>query len=212
MEVVGYFVRIDAREGYGEKIRMLVHCDDYTSIAGMKHNGLSGENPHYHLVIKTQVQQQALRVRLRKIFDQGKGNGHMSIKVWDGDIKAVSYLFHEEDDGELFVRKNIEDEYLARARIMNLTIKTQVESSKGKASWTLEEDVYQEYVKKGDRYPDEKDVAVLVLLTAWRNGKYAPNDYLLKAIVGRVMFRLCDGDESSEEALAARIVGKIYRY
>lgn len=33
---------------------------------------------------------QAFRVRFKKIFTEGKGNGHMAIKAWDGDMDACS--------------------------------------------------------------------------------------------------------------------------
>ena len=212
MEVKGWCVRVDAMEGYGEKITMLGACEDYKSIAAIHHVGKSKENPHYHIVIATEVRDQAFRIRMKKIFNLGKGNAHMGIKSWNGDMFAISYLFHEEPDAQLFYKKNLSDEFVDRCRQLNKDVQLQVAESKGKASWTLEEDVLKYFQDRGERHPDERDVGVRVLLAAWRNNKYAPNDYLLKAIVGKVQFRLCEGDDESEEQLAARLVNKIYRY
>ena len=82
-------MRVDALEGYVDKLRSIPLCLDYKSMVAVRHTGNKGENPHYHFVIQTQVAGQAFRVRMRKIFDQGKGNGHMSIKPWDGSIDAI---------------------------------------------------------------------------------------------------------------------------
>lgn len=212
MESVGYCVRVDALEGYGERITMLRNCVDYHSIAAIRHNGDSKDNPHYHMVIRTQVKGQAFRVRMRKVFPEGKGNGHISIKAWDGSADAVSYLFHEDPDAPLHLAHNLTDEYVAACRARNSAVKEQIEASKERASWKLEEEVYRYYVQKLVRNPDERDVAVQVMLTAWRNNKYAPNDFLLKAIVNKILYRLCDGDVEDEERLALNLVNKIYRY
>lgn len=209
MDVLGYCVRIDAIDGYLDKIRMLELVDEYKSIIGVKHMGKEKTNPHYHLVIKTNVKQQALRVRFKKIFDQGKGNGHLSIKVWDGDEKAVSYLFHEDINSPLIIRKNVSDEYLSKAKQLCSEIKGKVEDAKERAAYKLEDIVFDYF--KGSR-PDEREVAQRILLTAWRSDKYAPNDWLLKAMTGKIMFRLQEGDDESEEQLAAAYVSKIFRY
>jgi len=86
----GYFVRLDARDGYRDKIDALTMNEDYTFMFGMAHKGGKGENPHYHIVIGTKVATQAFRVRMKKIFTEGKGNGHMAIKAWDGDMDACA--------------------------------------------------------------------------------------------------------------------------
>lgn len=217
MEAVGYCIRIDARENYSDKIRALVLCPDYTAIAGIKHKGNTGENPHYHLVIRTGLKDQALRVRLRKIFDQGKGNQHMSMKQWDGNSDAISYLFHEDAKADLFVKKNITDEFIEACRARNVRVQEAVKEAKKSASHTLEEDVYQ-MITRGDikvstYAPDvEKEVAMQVVLVALRNGKYVPNDYLLRGIVSRIVFRLQGGDEEKEERFAARLVSRVYRF
>lgn len=208
----GYFMRLNQLDGYGEKVTMMKMCDDYEKIAVVKHRGDSKENPHYHLVIQTSVKAQAFRVRMKKTFPDGKGNGHMSIKEWDGSMDCLSYLFHEEPDCDLFMVKGFTDYEVQSARDRNARVQEEISKSKEKASWRLENVVYEHFKKLGGMYPDDRSVAVEVLLTAWRDGKYAPNDYLLKAIVGKILFRLRDGDVQAEESLAWDVVNKIYRY
>ena len=126
MDYNGYCVRVDARDGYAEKMLMLKSVTDYEAIVAIKHKGASGENPHYHMVVRTHVKDQAFRVRMRKVFDQGKGNGHMSIKPWDGNIDAISYLFHENEDEPLVLQHNVSNETIEKQRLAIARSKTRL--------------------------------------------------------------------------------------
>lgn len=134
-------MRIDALEGYLPKIKSLEYSDDYSFIFGMKHTGSTGENAHYHLVIATKVNAQAFRVRMKKIFDQGKGNGHMSIKPWDGSDDACSYMFHE-PQAVVVIKKGVSDAQLVQFHDRNQHVQAEVKEAKEKASWTIEEEAY----------------------------------------------------------------------
>lgn len=218
MESVGYCVRVDARDGYADKISGLRVNPDYVAIIGVKHRGNSGENPHYHIVLRTTVKPQAFRVRMKTIFSEGKGNGHMSIKAWDGNNDAISYLFHEEEEAECVVRQGITDEVLTACKERNKRVQEAVKEAKKRASHTLEDEVYQ-LITSGqvkikpslhDEYI-EYEVAKIVLLTAFRNNKYPPNDWLLKAITSKIVYRLKDGDLGNEERYAEYLVARVYR-
>lgn len=219
MDAHGFCVRIDARDGYADRIRALAMCEDYRSIVGVRHTGASGENPHYHIVVHTRIKDQAFRVRMKKIFDQGKGNGHMSIKPWDGCNDAVSYLFHEDPDTALVIQHNVSDETIAQAKVRNEQVQRDVAKAKDRASWRLEEEVYEQVKREG--IPNRKivdgiyidsnsHIAQKLILTALRNGKYVPNDFLLRAMVRRIRFRLMDGDETAEEAFALAIAQNLF--
>lgn len=79
---------------------------------------------------------------MKKIFDQGKGNGHMSIKPWDGSNDACSYMFHE-PDAQIVVRKGVSDAQLVEFKARNQHVQAEVTKAKEKASWTIEEEAYQ---------------------------------------------------------------------
>jgi len=201
VETVGYCIRVQAMDGYGEKITMLPATEDYDEVLAVRHVGSKKENTHYHIVIRTNVKAQALRVRLRKLFPDGSGNGHMSLKHWDGDDRALSYLFHElapEESYTLMANKGFTDERLSELRAKNDSIKKLVEASKGKASWTLEEDVYQDYKKDKNLCRSDSGVATEILYKALRLGKYPPQPWLIRAMVARIKFRLLDGDINKE--------------
>lgn len=210
MEFNGYCVRVQAHEGYGEKIRKLTANDDYTAIAVIKHVGSTKENPHYHLVVATQVKDQAFRVRLKKIFNEGSGNQHMSIKPWDGNIDAISYLFHEDPEGDLFLAHKVSPETIVKAKARNKEVQDKVANAKERASWKIEEEIFQMY-KRDHLESDLYNIAKDIVLFALRHDKYVPNDYLLKAMANKIRFRLMDGDLKGEEDFAISYVTDVYR-
>lgn len=214
MDYIGYCVRVDAMEGYAQKIPMLKVYQDFESMVVVRHQGQTKENPHYHLVIKTNVKDQAFRVRLRKIFDAGKGNAHMSIKSWDGKLEAISYLFHEDPDAVLVEQHNVSDETIAQARIINRNVQQMVTDAKTKASWRAEDIVYQELMEERKKRPNAKwpdeSIATDLILTCLRAGKYTPQPWLIKAMTERIQFRLLDGVEEDECRLANRLARRIF--
>lgn len=208
MDAYGYFVRVDALDGYAEKIKMICLTVDYDSFIAVEHQGSTKENPHYHLVVRTNVKDQAFRVRMKKVFDKGKGNGHMSIKPWDGSNDVLAYLFHEDENATIVARRGVSDETIAEAKKRNQQVQLEIAKSKERASWKLEDEVYEKFRKRDKRDPDE--IAKEIILLALRSGRYLPNDYLLKAMVTKISFRLLDGDTYSEERFAEAIVQKVF--
>lgn len=203
MEYVGYCIRVQAIEDYGSKIAMLNNVEDYTGVLAVRHSGSKKENPHYHIVIRTEVKEQAMRVRMKKIFTIGKGNQHMSIKRWDGDDKALSYLFHElqpDEEANLICSKGLTSARIEELRQKNDAVQLLVAQSKSKASWTLEEDVFQQLVKHVDTQKREftdVDIAEKILHTALSKDKYPPQPWLCRAMVTKIRYRLLlasDGD------------------
>lgn len=217
MDTLGYCMRVTALDGYAAKIAMLSANCDYQSILAVKHHGSTKENPHYHLVIKTDVLQQAFRVRMRKVFDQGKGNKHMSIVPWDGDTRAVSYLFHEETEtqpAEIILQHNISDETVAKAKEQNREVKALVQAAKDKAAWHLESLVYEEVktdpVISASPMVYESKIGERLILSALRNGKYVPQPWHVRAMVQRIQFKLLNGDEEDEAEFAQRLAAQIF--
>lgn len=212
MNFDGFCVRLQAYDGYLEKVIMLQHCSDYQAIIAVKHFGIKKDNPHYHIVIKTRVKDQAFRVRMKKVFDMAKGNEHMSIKTWDGNVDAISYLFHENDSEEIILlRHNVSDETILKARERNREVQTKVEKAKQRASWTLEEEILQYYKSKPELYYDQYTIAKEIILSALRKDKYVPNDFLLKSMVTKIRFKLLNGKTNAEDSLARELVARAYR-
>lgn len=193
----GYCIRIQQLPSYDEKIALLVMCSDYQSILCYKHLGDSKENPHYHLVIRTQVKSKAFRARFVKIFDLAKGNQHMSIKEWDGNDDAYSYMTHE--GNQYFLKHRILDEDIARYVKQNDRIQEEMKKAKGKASWLLENEVLAQ-LASGTFYSD-LELGVMTLRTALLKDKYQPNDFQLRLMVDRIQYKSRNGDEESQDQL-----------
>jgi len=208
MESVGFCVRVDARDGYADKIGALTL--QYDSVVAVRHGGKTNENPHYHLVIKTSILPQAFRKRMKLLFPEGKGNQHMSIKPYDGAIEAVSYLFHEDPDAQLLVQHGVSDDYITKARTVNQKVRVMVQEAKERASWKLEDDVF-EHLDKTQGYSD-RHIAKLLYLTALRSGKYPPQPHHCRVMTQKIQFRLCNGNEHEEERLCASLAENVFRY
>jgi len=209
MDIHGYCLRVDALDGYLDRLKPLTLCQDYKSIVAVKHNGASKENPHYHLVIRTDVASQAFRVRMRKVFDQGKGNGHMSIKPWDGSNDAISYLFHEDEDALLLVQHNISDDTIRQCRERNRHVQQMVQASKDKAAWKLEDIAFEHFKGRSGHIP-EHVIGQYLILTALRAGKYVPQPWHIKAMTQRILFKLLNGSDEAEEEFAMRLSRQIF--
>lgn len=107
-------IRIDEKDGYPSLIEEVFAGDDFASAIVVRHLGKDKRNPHFHIVCEAYYSKEVMRYRLNKKFDKGSGNGHMSIKEWDGDKKAIQYLLHEcrvPEDIEECVKVNLGERY-----------------------------------------------------------------------------------------------------
>lgn len=89
-----YVLRLQALDGYSSKFDE-VFGDRFSRVLCVHHLGKKRDNPHYHFCLTTDYKSDALRKYLKGHFNLAKGNKHLSLKSWDGDEKACSYLFHE---------------------------------------------------------------------------------------------------------------------
>jgi len=209
METVGYCVRVQALDGYATKIVTL--SLQYDAIIAVKHKGKKGDNPHYHIVVRTTVKPQAFRVRMKVIFNEGKGNEHMSIRNWDGKNQAMSYLFHEDRDATPLCKRGITDEFLQTLRMMNDDVQVEVKKAKEKAANGLWEPAYNHFKDDGSRYLDDAEIGQFIILTALRGDKYMPQPWLLKAMVIKVKFKILEGSVAAEENYARQLAANIFR-
>jgi len=214
MESVGFCVRVSAIEGYGSKIIALIGNADYTHLIAVKHTGNKDENPHYHIVIRTAVKADAFRKRMKVVFNEGRGNGHMSIVPWDGHDYALSYLFHEEADTPLVAIKGLLQEDIDRYKQINKDVQVAVQAAKGRSSHTLADLAYHEFREtqiNGQYDIWRTRIGEWIVGYALRSGKYMPQPWLLKAMVTQVMYRLMRGNVSDEENFIGMLVGEIYQ-
>lgn len=91
------------------------------------------ENPHCHIALKMSIelQKQSLDTRIKKIF--AVSGAQYSSKVWDGDTRALSYMYHEEK-AEIINKLGLTDTEIDELRRTNTIVQKQVELAKEKAS------------------------------------------------------------------------------
>lgn len=206
--MIGYFVRIDYKEEYVALIKGLAEDSDFNKVLFVYHTGEGQENPHWHGCIGTSLKDSTMRKRMKRIFTLGKGNGHMSIKPWETD-GAVSYMFHE-NGAPITVCKGFDDSEIVKARVANDKIQEEVKKAKDKASWKLEEQAYEKLVARKKEYYSEMEIGMTIVELALTGDKYVPNDWLLRAMVTKLQYKLAK-TEVDQELVIKSIVIKALR-
>lgn len=208
----GYFVRIVQKEGYVALIKGLGEVSDYTKILCVLHKGDKADpHEHYHISIATECKEKAFRKRMTGIFDKGKGNGHMSIKKWDGRIQANSYMFHEDGaNANIIVSKGYSQEDISSFVKENAEVQKLVDNAKEKASWKLEALAEKWFRDNGDTHNICLfEIGVKIYEIALEKEMYVPQDWLLKSMCVKILYKLAD--ESHKQHMISECVKKALR-
>lgn len=187
-----YFVRLNLHPGYEEILLELTKSPKYPLFLIISHVGSKKENPHFHLIVQTLQKPGAFRAFLKSRFDKGKGNGHMSIKSWDGNNRAVQYLYHEEDC-KVLCSKGFSQEFLDEQK----DLATKFKEGKSKYTDALFEHILEviDDPKKncefysGNRW-DERNICYAVWDVCRDEKKSYPNKYLLENIIRKIQAHL----------------------
>jgi len=189
-----FCLRLDDRCGYREMLYDFFKTERFKKVIGVKHTGKTGENLHYHYVIECDYKQQALRVQLKKTFNLGKGNGHMSLKVWDGKKEAIAYMFHEENH-EIVTHFGFTDKYVKECYEINEKIQEDVTKN------TPNKICEQVIQVLGDKM-DVRNHR-LIVYTIWdilkENGSWYPNKYQLERWISMIQSMITDCNNSEQE-------------
>jgi len=139
-----FFIRLQKLEDYDGRLNSLRDNEWIIKMLCIEHRGDNDDpNPHWHFtLLTTPLLLPTLRARLRLIFDKGNGNGHMSIKPWDGGIEANAYMFHEQADAAPYINKGYTAEEIEDFRNHNNGVQ-QVTARRRKA--TLFNAIYVRY-------------------------------------------------------------------
>lgn len=182
-----WFVRIDGSHDFLKtQLNGFKGKIDTKRIFGIYHTGDRNDNPHCHFVIQTtgQVQKQSFALRCKNTFNIEKRSQY-SVNVWDGNIEAIAYMFHEEGASEL-VRMGFTDEEIKQAKAINESVQKVVNVNKQKASGKLVEKALEEFKDKDVvRY----DVLIFMLKQIQEGNNYHPGEGRLKMFVEEVMVR-----------------------
>lgn len=189
-----YAIRIDDRQGYKEILSALLETQEYKDVLCVQHAGKTGENIHYHICLTTDLKNQALRKRLKASFDKGKGNGHMSLKQWDGNEKALSYMFHE-DEAEIIYNKGHSNDDIERYKKLNDDVKADIRNNSPNA---IVSKVTQMLLETPSRGRDHRSIFIAIADEVYSRGEFFPNKFQMDRWISRVEMDLLQDDEFSK--------------
>jgi len=176
-----YVLRLQALDGYYLTFNE-VFGDRFTRVLCVHHTGRKGDNPHYHFALTCDYKKDALRKYLKGHFTQATGNRHLSLKDWDGDEKACSYMFHE--GTEPVIRKGFTDDQLDKFRIINDQVKLAIKKN---APAQIVQDA-TEFFK--DENPHHQTIFVWIMRRLRANGDWLPNRYQMDRWIMRIQANL----------------------
>lgn len=173
-----YVLRLQALDGYQSKFNVCFN-ERFSRILCVFHNGKKGDNPHFHFCLTTDYKQQALRVHLKNHFNIGKGNKHLSLKVWDGDRKACSYLFHE--GTEPVICKGFSEQEINDFKTLNDMVQAEV---KRNAPAKIVEDATEYFMNKPGT--THQDIFLYIFNRLRKNGDWLPNKFQCERWIMRI--------------------------
>lgn len=167
-----YAVRLKNLPGYDEKIREIFTTDRFFRTVRVHHTGRKGDNPHYHFIISCDYKLPALRMELKKHFTLATGNKHLSIKNWDGNIKAIAYLFHEGTEVDMI--RGFSDEELSQAKTINECTQERIKKN---APAKIVEDATTHFIQAKNFRPNRKEIFDFIYDRLRQNGDWLPNKF-----------------------------------
>lgn len=99
-----WFIRLHEEDGYAETIKELGSHISIKQCLVVRHEA-DEDHPHKHFHFVILLNKSILKDTLQKKFQtlfpsERKGNARYCWKVWDGNVKACSYVYHEGRDKE----------------------------------------------------------------------------------------------------------------
>lgn len=188
-----YFIRINECPGYAVLINGLSDLPRFPLFLAIKHDGSSKENPHFHLVLSTMQKSATLRTYLKTIFKEGKGNGHMSLKTWDGNERAIQYLYHEADCRVLCC-KGFSTEFLKEQEEKAKLFSSEKKKYTSNLHDCIMEAIYQDDEKLKDLVQEyrwcHRRICMLIWDVCKSQDKSYPNKFLLESMIRKVQATL----------------------
>lgn len=181
-----WFIRVTAPwEHCSAKMAEVRGWVDFSGAVVGYHVGEKTEKPHIHIAvsIKSTVQQQSMGTRIRKAFGV-KGAGEYSIKEWDGNTNALSYLYHDPEGKVEDYGFGLTAEFIDRLKTSNAIIQEQVKQAKEKAGFKVVEYVLDKI--KDDRETNmsehlwtRQEICECIIEAVYNKQFYYPGDFAL---------------------------------
>lgn len=187
--IMTYVLRLQAHDGYSNKFNDVFSDERFFKILCVPHTGRKGDNPHYHFCISCDYKKQALRAHLKKHFNLGSGNRHISLKDWDGHSKALSYMFKEGTDPVF--NRGYSDEDVKGFKELNASIQ---EVIKNNSPTTIVQECIEHFKDQPDKV-GEFAVFKWLMYRLKENGDWIPNKFQMERWILRVQTGVLDGKD-----------------
>lgn len=190
-----WFIRITAPwEHIETKYTLLRGWIDYTESAIGYHIGAKTSKAHAHIAIKltSELQKQSIDTRLKKLFDV-KGSDYSS-KLWDGNPKALSYLYHDKS-GKVDIHMSLSEEQKSEIQNLVTVYDEIVTTAKAKASYKCV-DVVLDAIKESGRTWSSREIATYIFKGV-RECKWHPPGSMMDRYVDEIRIKQGSDDESS---------------
>lgn len=164
------------------------------------HHGDKNGAPHAHIAlkIKNKLQKQTVDKAMKEIFGLS-GRTTYSSKVWDGDFKALSYLYHD-DKGHVDNYMDLTESQIDDLRRNCSLVKAAVQVAKEKASHKLIDYVIERYDRAWNRW----DIGNCILRAVADGTFHDPGDFMLERYINEIELRTAT-KETLEEIIDARL-------
>lgn len=185
-----YAIRIKEYPDYDQKIQCIFSGDRFSRTIRIRHTGKTGKNPHWHLLVECNYSKRdTLATELKKHLTAAKGNTHLSVKVWDGNIRAVAYLFHENTTEDMV--RNFDAELVQEAKDIN---KKEQKKIKANAPVQIVQDCVDYFVEKKIFEPNHKEIFDYIYDRLRDNGDWLPNKFQFERWAMRIQASVRDKD------------------
>lgn len=188
-----WFIRITAPwEHIESKLTTMREWIDFNgALVGLHHGDKAGA-PHGHicLKLKVQFQKQTIDVRFKKLFDVS--GAQYSSKVWDGDQKCMSYLYHDKG-AKVINYMGLSSEELTALETLNNDIQKVVAVNKGRASHKVVEFV----MGKANSGWTRRQIGECILRAVALGEFYDPGDFALERYINEIELKLNVDDKEA---------------
>lgn len=185
------------------KYKTVLGWIDYNSSCIGYHIGTKTKKQHAHIVLdlKTELQKQSIDTRLKTLFGV-KGSDYSS-KLWDGNKKAISYLYHDKA-GKVDINMDMSEEEKSEVQNLVTVYNEIVTTAKAKASYKSV-DVILEEIKESSRLWKPREIVRRILMGV-REGKWHPPGSMLERYVDEILIK--QGNDDDAEAVYDHMVDK----
>lgn len=197
-----WFIRITASwDHVRSHLSTIKNWIDYDGMMVGLHHGDKRGAPHAHICLrlKGELQKQSIDVRMKKLY--GVAGAQYSSKAWDGNLKAMSYLYHDVN-GEVMNEMGMDEKEISELKDLNCEIQKVVEVNKGRASNKIVQYVLTKANDGWSRY----DIGECILRAVANGEFYDPGDFALERYINEIELKLVkDNKEALRDVIHHRL-------